>query len=99
MSTPPFHHAQIVRSLPAWSKELHPDHVKQVLTRARKDYLDSTGAPYPWYAKALPIEQDAIRRAVAERDRSQQMLKALLSPLKGISTFCRPLLQQRLAIS
>lgn len=99
MSTPPFHHAQIVRSLPAWSKELHPDHVKQVLTRARKDYLDSTGAPYPWYAKALPIEQDAIRRAVAERDRSQQMLKALLSPLKGISTVCRPLLQQRLAIS
>lgn len=99
MSNPPFHHAQIVRSLPAWSKELHPDHVKQVLTRARKDYLDSTGAPYPWYAKALPIEQDAIRRAVAERDRSQQMLKALLSPLKGISTFCRPLLQQRLALS
>ncbi|AUF96506.1 hypothetical protein CXQ80_12055 [Pseudomonas sp. 02C 26] len=99
MNNQPFHHAQIARSLPAWSKALHPDHVKQVLGAARKDYLDPTGKPYAWYATALPIEQDAIRRASVERDRSRQTLQTLLSPLKSVGDFCRPLLQKRLAIA
>lgn len=98
MTTQPFHHAQIVRSLPAWSKALHPEQVKQLLGAARKDYLDPTGKPYGWYATALPIEQEAIRRAADERDRSRQTLHGLLGPLRSVGDFCRPLLQQRLAI-
>lgn len=98
MKTQPFHHAQIVRSLPAWSKALHPEQVKQLFGAARKDYLDLSGKPYDWYATALPIEQDAIRRAVEERDRSRDVLQGLLSPLRSVGDFCRPLLQQRLAI-
>jgi hypothetical protein len=27
-STPAYHHAQIVRTLPAWSKQLHPSHTR-----------------------------------------------------------------------
>nr|WP_314872841.1 NEL-type E3 ubiquitin ligase domain-containing protein [uncultured Pseudomonas sp.] len=99
MTTQPFHHAQIVRSLPAWSKALHPDQLNQLLSAARKDYLDPTGTPYDWYSNALPIDQEAIRRAGEERDSSREALHALLAPLKSVGDFCRPLLQQRLAIA
>lgn len=99
MSHHPFHHAQIVRSLPAWSKALHPEHIQQLLGAARKAYLDPAGEPYAWYVTALPIEQDAIRRAAQARDNSRQALQTLLSPLQSLGDFCRPLLQQRLAIA
>lgn len=93
---PPFHQRQIERTLPAWSKELHPDHARQVVQRLRKDYLDERGKPYAWYAEADDTDQRAIDRAIDVRDRSRRALQQALAGLKGITEFCRPLLQQRL---
>ncbi|MGE8168675.1 NEL-type E3 ubiquitin ligase domain-containing protein [Pseudomonas putida] len=90
--TPPLHHAQIVRTLPAWSKTLHPDHVQPILSRLRKEYLDKQGQPYAWFSQASPVAQQAIRDAITLRDQRRQALHAALAPLKGIVEFCEPLL-------
>lgn len=97
-STTGYHHAQIVRTLPAWSKQLHPEHASKVIQSLRKDYLDEHGLPYPWFAGATPQLQDSIRRAITKRDASRKALHQALTPLKGITEFCQPLLQQHLGL-
>ncbi|CAM4039907.1 Leucine-rich repeat-containing protein 32 [Pseudomonas reidholzensis] len=97
-STTPYHYAQISKSLPDWSKQLHPTQVREVLQRQRKEYLDAAGVALPWYADAAALDQAALRRAIELRDTSLSALQAQLQGLKGISEFCAPLLQQRLAI-
>lgn len=97
-STKPYHHAQINDSLPEWSKQLHPTQVREVLQRQRKEYLDDNGVAHHWYADAASLDQDALRRAIKLRDTSLGALQLELRTLKGISDFCAPLLQQRLAI-
>lgn len=98
-STSAYHHAQIVRTLPSWSKQLHPSHASKMIQSLRKDYLDEQGQPYPWFANARPDYQDGIRRAIAKRDASRKALQHALAPLKSISEFCTPLLAQRLALN
>lgn len=99
MTTPlPFHHAQIVDTLPAWSKDLHPRHAGKLLQSLRKEYLDADGKPYDWYANAPDLDQQALRRAIDTRDASRRVLRDALAGLEGITAFCRPLLQARLGV-
>ncbi|MFJ2985293.1 MULTISPECIES: dermonecrotic toxin domain-containing protein [unclassified Pseudomonas] len=97
MTTPlPFHHAQIVNTLPAWSKHLHPQHASRLLQSLRMEYLDADGKPYDWYTNAPDLDQKALRRAIDLRDASRLVLRNALAGLKGITEFCTPLLQARL---
>ncbi|MDR6710832.1 Leucine-rich repeat (LRR) protein [Pseudomonas hunanensis] len=96
--TLPYHLAQITRSLPAWSKQLPKDQIGQFVQRLQKDYLDNDGNPCHWFTTAAELDQQALRRAIAQRDATLRDLQALLADLQGISAFCTPLLQQRLAI-
>lgn len=98
MTQSPFHYAQIVRTLPDWSKALHPDHASLVLQSLRKDYLDADGVAYPWYSEADTPTREALQRAIAKRDNSRRAIQAGLSALQGVTEFCIPLLQQRLGL-
>lgn len=57
---PPFHHAQIVRSLPTWCKALPAQRVPDLLSRLRKDYLQADGSAHAWYTKASAEDQQAL---------------------------------------
>ncbi|WP_079228490.1 leucine-rich repeat domain-containing protein [Pseudomonas putida] len=92
----PFHHTQIVNTLPTWSKDLHPAHASRILHSLRKEYLDADGKPYDWYTDAPDLDQLALRRAIKLRDASRLSLHNALVGLKGITEFCKPLLQARL---
>lgn len=94
--TLPLHHAQILRTVPAWSKALHPQHVRALLSRLRRDYLDPQGQPFDWFSQASPSTQQALSDAIAERDVRRQALQVALAPLKGIVEFCEPLLSAHL---
>ncbi|RWU19123.1 hypothetical protein DM813_22665 [Pseudomonas alkylphenolica] len=98
MTHTPFHHAQMVRTLPAWSKALHPDHASRIVQSLRKDYLDADGVAYPWYSKADTPTREALQRAIARRDNSRRALQTALSALQGVTEFCAPLLQRRLGL-
>lgn len=98
MSHTPYHHAQIVRSLPDWSKALHSEHAGQIMRRLRKDYQDTDGNTYAWYDQADELTRQALQRAIARRDASYRALQAALGALQGISEFCAPLLQKQLSI-
>lgn len=95
---PSFHHAQIVRSLPTWCKALPARRLPDVLSRLRKDYLQADGTVHAWYAKASAEDQQALNAAIDLRDSSRKALQDALKPLKGITEFCKPLLEQRLGI-
>ncbi len=92
----PLHHAQISRTLPTWSKAVHPEHVGPMLSRLRSEFLDSQGQPFDWFAQSSPAKQQVLRDAIADRDARRQALHAALAPLKGIVEFCEPLLSARL---
>lgn len=95
MSSLPYQHEQqILRTLPNWSKDLHPQHFSALLDTQRSPHLYPSGHAYDWYASALPEDQAALRNALNQRAKSVRALQASLSELKGISDFCRPLLQQ-----
>lgn len=95
---PPFHHAQIVRALPTWCKALPARRVPDLLSRLRKDYLQADGTAHAWYTKASAEDQQALNAAIDRRDSSRRALQDALEPLKGITDFCKPLLEQRLGI-
>nr|WP_314487370.1 NEL-type E3 ubiquitin ligase domain-containing protein [uncultured Pseudomonas sp.] len=94
----PMHYAQILRSLPRWSQQLPADVIRALIEQTRPPYLDSTGAPYAWYTEANELDRQALVRAVDRRQTGILDLRRLLAPLKGITEFCAPLLQQRLAV-
>ncbi|WP_178117579.1 NEL-type E3 ubiquitin ligase domain-containing protein [Pseudomonas sp. MNR3A] len=95
MSSLPYQHEQqILRTLPNWSKDLHPQHFSALLDTQRSPHLYPSGHAYDWYASALPEDQAALRNALDQRAKSVRALQASLAELKGISDFCRPLLQQ-----
>ncbi len=98
MSTPPvpFHQAQIVRSLPAWARTMHPDHTRRVVQSVRKDYLDENGSPYAWYAAASAEDQAHVRQLIDTRDAGFKALRVALKDFRQISEFCKPLLESRL---
>jgi len=98
-STPPLHHAQITRTLPLWSKALHPGHAERVVQRVRKDYLAADGTPYSWYASAEPEQRQQLRLLVETRDTCLAQLRQALPGFKGIIEFCRPLLTERLGLN
>ncbi|MFJ4346297.1 dermonecrotic toxin domain-containing protein [Pseudomonas sp. NPDC089401] len=98
MTSVPFHLSQIVRTLPEWSKALHPEHASRTLQSLRKDYLDTDGVPYPWFSQADHLDQQALQRAIAVRDDSRTALQTALARLKGIHEYCAPLLQQQLQL-
>lgn len=95
----PLHHAQIVRTLPTWSKMLHPKHVSQLMGSLRTDYLDTEGKPYAWFSQADAAQQQALRSAIEQRDAQRRALQGALAPLKGVVEYCQPLLQARLGDS
>ncbi len=94
--TLPLHHDQIVRNLPAWSKALKPEHASNMLDKLRKEYLDANGTPFDWYSSASQPRQQALQEAIEQRDAYRRALGKELAPLKGITEYCAPLLQQRL---
>ncbi|MFJ9991855.1 NEL-type E3 ubiquitin ligase domain-containing protein [Pseudomonas putida] len=95
MSSLPYQHEQqILRTLPSWTKDLHPQHVSALLDTQRSPHLSPSGHAYGWYTSALPVDQAALRNALAQRTKSVRALQSSLSGLKGISEFCRPLLQK-----
>lgn len=98
MSHTPYHHAQMVRTLPDWSKALHSEHASRILARLRKDYQDADGNDYDWYTQADELTRQALQRAIAKRDASSRALQAALSTLQGVTEYCTPLLQQQLNI-
>lgn len=97
-STTPLHHAQMLRTLPAWSKQLPAKHAGSILQRLRKAYLDPDGRPYQWYANGSEPDQLALRTAIDAAAASHRALQQELSLLQGISTFCTPLLEQQLRL-
>nr|WP_314617532.1 DUF6543 domain-containing protein [uncultured Pseudomonas sp.] len=99
MTYTPYHHAQILRTLPGWSKALHPDHASRIVQSLRKDYLDADGVAYPWYESADMPTRQALQRTIAQRDASRQALQAALGALQNLATFCTPLLQQQLNLN
>ncbi|WDY55750.1 dermonecrotic toxin domain-containing protein [Pseudomonas sp. PSKL.D1] len=98
MSRPPFHLQQITRTLPAWSKALHRDHATRIMQSLKKDYLDADGVAYEWYSSAEDLTRQALLGAIAVRDASRKALHDALAPLQGMTEFCTPLLQKRLAL-
>ncbi|WEK29071.1 MAG: NEL-type E3 ubiquitin ligase domain-containing protein [Candidatus Pseudomonas phytovorans] len=98
MTYVPLHHKQIVRTLPDWSKALHHAHASQIVQSLRKEHLDADGLPYPWFSQADTLTQQAVLRAIARRDNSRTALQIALAPLKGITEYCSPLLQQQLKL-
>jgi len=99
MSHTPYHHAQMVRTLPGWSKALHSEHASQIMARLHKDYQDSQGNTCAWYQQADEPTRQALRRAIAKRDASNRALHAALGNLQGVTEFCAPLLQAQLDIA
>ncbi|WP_181004498.1 leucine-rich repeat domain-containing protein [Pseudomonas putida] len=95
----PYHQVQITRSMPAWVRTLHPDHTRRIVQTVRKDYMDENGSPYSWYAAAAPEEQQLLKQCIGYRDTQVKALHAVLSKLKGISEFCKPLLEARLDLA
>lgn len=98
MSHTPYHHAQMARTLPAWSKGLHNEHASLILTRLRREYQNSEGEPYAWYEQADEPTRKGLQRAIAQRDASSRALHAALGALQGVTEFCAPLLQKQLNI-
>lgn len=95
----PLHQSQITRTLPQWSKALHPTHAQKVVQHLRKDYLDADGNPYTWYATADTQAREQLRRAIGTRDQLMAQLKQALAGFKGIIEFCKPLLTERLKVN
>ena len=98
MSHTPYHHAQMARTLPGWSKALHGEHARQITARLHKDYQDGQGNTYAWYQQADQPTRQALQRAIAKRDASARALHAALGNLQGVTEFCAPLLQKQLNI-
>jgi len=98
MSHTPYHHAQMVRTLPGWSKALHSEHASQIMARLHKDYQDSQGNTCAWYQQADEPTRQALQRAIAKRDASNRAVHAALGNLQGVTEFCAPLLQEQLNI-
>lgn len=98
MSHTPYHHAQMARTLPGWSKALHGEHARQITARLHKDYQDGQGNTYAWYQQADETTRQALQRAIAKRDASSRALQAALGNLQGVTEFCAPLLQKQLNI-
>ena len=100
MTTPstPYHQAQILRNLPAWTTTLHPDHTRRIVQSLRKDYLDETGSPYSWYAAASEDDQAVLQQLMGCRDARFAALRGALQGFKQISEFCKPLLKARLGL-
>ena len=69
-----------------------------LLSRLRKDYLQADGSAHAWYTKASAEDQQALNTAIDRRDASRRTLQDALKPLKGITDFCKPLLEARLGI-
>lgn len=96
-TTVPYHQAQIVRTLPAWARTLHPEHISRIVQRVRKDYLDENGSPHAWFAAASAEDQTQVRQLIALRDMQYKALRTALKDFRQIGEFCKPLLERRLA--
>ncbi|WP_455886071.1 NEL-type E3 ubiquitin ligase domain-containing protein [Pseudomonas rustica] len=95
----PLHQTQITRSLPKWSKALHPAHVQSVLQSLRKDYLDEEGSPYSWYATADEPAREQLHSAIETRNKRLVQVRQALAGFQDIIGFCTPLLTERLKVS
>jgi len=95
----PLHQSQITRTLPKWSKVLHPAHTHKVLQSLRKDYLAEDGSPYSWYAAADEPAREQLHSAIETRDVRLVQVRQALAGFKDIIGFCTPLLTERLKVS
>lgn len=96
MSTSPYHQAQIVRNLPAWSKQLSPAQAAQIMRHARKPHLDESGTPPAWYGFASDEQKIELQAAMSLQALSRRQLAQALKGLQGINAFCAPVLRQHL---
>ena len=94
----PYHLHQIERTLPYWSRQLPKTHARAMLATQRKDYLHDDGQPFDWYVNATHAQRQALHSTLDQRDHSRSALHKALDGLKGITEFCKPLLEQRLNI-
>ncbi|KHL75308.1 hypothetical protein PpSQ1_05940, partial [Pseudomonas putida] len=92
------HQDLITQALPEWASTLHPRHARGIVQRARASYVDEHGAPYSWYATALPEHREHLRMLTRRRDTCVTQLSNALVGFKDITTFCRPLLSSRLGL-
>ncbi|MBA1191324.1 hypothetical protein G7007_00420 [Pseudomonas entomophila] len=98
MTTPAFHHAQIARAFPDWSRHLHPVDASRLIAAARAPYLDEQGAPFSWYAVADEMDRQSLSEACRARDASARALAEALRDKRDPIGFCTPLLQEALGV-
>ncbi|WP_408981016.1 dermonecrotic toxin domain-containing protein, partial [Pseudomonas sp. GW460-LB5] len=95
----PLHQSQITRTLPKWSKALHPAHTHTVLQSLRKEYLAEDGTPYSWYATADEQAREQLHSAIETRNKYLAQVRQALAGFKDIIDFCTPLLTRQLQVS
>ncbi|MBC7210854.1 MAG: hypothetical protein H5U33_11445, partial [Pseudomonas sp.] len=95
---PPYHQQQILRSLPGWTRHLHPTHTQRLLRRAHREHIKPDGQFADWFVQASPVRQAELREAIKQRTTSSKALAKALQALRGITEFCEPLLKARLGV-
>ena len=95
----PLHQSQITRTLPKWSKVLHPAHTHTVLQSLRKEYLAEDGSPHSWYATADGQAREQLHSAIETRNKYLAQVRQALAGFKDIIDFCTPLLTRQLQVS
>ncbi|MBV4504699.1 hypothetical protein HU751_007545 [Pseudomonas sp. BW13M1] len=95
---PPYHQQQILRSLPGWTRHLHPTHAQRLLRRAHREHVKPDGQFADWFVQASPVRQTELREAIKQRTTSSKALAKALQGLQGITEFCEPLLKARLGV-
>lgn len=95
---PPYHQQQILRSLPGWTRHLHPTHTQRLLRRAHREHIKPDGQFADWFVQASPVRQAELREAIKQRTISSKALAKALQDMRGITEFCEPLLKARLGV-
>ncbi|UPF01812.1 hypothetical protein MXB02_14520 [Pseudomonas mosselii] len=95
---PPYHQQQMLRSLPGWTRHLHPTHTQRLLRRAHREHIKPDGQFADWFVQASPVRQAELREAIKQRTTSSKALAKALQALRGITEFCEPLLKARLGV-
>ncbi len=97
-TSPAFHHAQISRAFPDWSKHLHPHDASRVIKGARPPYFDEQGAPFSWYAVAEEQDKQTLAEAFRVRNASARSLAKAMRDKRDPISFATPLLQEALGL-
>ncbi|WP_449432755.1 dermonecrotic toxin domain-containing protein [Pseudomonas putida] len=98
-SSIPFHLQQMTRTVAKWPLDVPAAHISKMMATQRNDYLQADGQPHDWFVQATEAQREALRLAIEQRQAKRNALHRALQGLKGVNEFCKPLLEQRLAIT